>query len=172
MDRLVLDLLDFSRIERKGDPIVPMPLQAAVQLALNNLRPAITQHQAEVIVDGSIHSLMVMGDPVQIMRLFQNLIGNALKYRSAERDPVVHVSCRSVERMVEIIITDNGIGIEPEYFERIFGIFQRLHTREKYEGTGIGLAVCKKIVERHRGRIWLESMPSEGATFFFTLPCA
>lgn len=172
MDRLVLDLLELARIERRGDPIIRMPLLPTVQLALTNLGPTITQNQAEVIVDGSVHIPIVMGDPVQITRLFQNLIGNALKYRSEERQPVVRASCRSVDSMIEVEIADNGIGIEPQYFDRIFGIFQRLHTREKYEGTGIGLAVCKKIVERHHGRIWVESKPSEGSTFIFTLPCA
>ena len=111
-----------------------------------------------------------MGDPVQITRLFQNLIGNGLKYRKPDLAPIIRIGGRHLDGHWEFSVGDNGIGIASEYFERIFGIFQRLHTREQYEGTGIGLAVCKKIVERHSGRIWLESTEGEGTSFFFTLP--
>jgi len=170
LDRLVLDLLEFSRIHRHGEAIVAMPIMPAVQLALTNLGMAIEDCSATITVDDSIQSSWAMGDPAQIMRLFQNLIGNALKYRKPEVAPIIQIGSRRLEGQWEFSVTDNGIGIAPEYFERIFGIFQRLHTRDQFDGTGIGLAVCKKIVERHSGRIRLESKPDKGTTFFFTLP--
>ena len=117
-------------------------------------------------------TLRIKGDEVQITRLFQNLIGNAIKYAAPERPPHVKVSARHRDGDIEFSIADNGIGIASDYFERIFGIFQRLHTREQFDGTGIGLAICKKIVERHGGRIWVESRPGIGSTFCFTLRAA
>ena len=170
MDRLVLDLLDFSRIDRRGDPIIAMPVLPALQSALDHLGSAVEECGAVLAMDETIPSAWVIGDPVQIMRLFQNLIGNALKYRRPDVVPHIRIGARRGDDRWEFSIADNGIGIAPEYFDRIFGIFQRLHTRDVYEGTGIGLAICKKIVERHDGRIWLTSIPGEGTTFFFTLP--
>ena len=169
MDQLVLDLLDLSRITRHGEPIAPMPVQPAIQLALTNLGMAIAESEATIQVDESLSPCWILGDPVQIMRLVQNLIGNGLKYRKADVAPTIRIDGQRLDGRWEFRITDNGIGIAAEYFERIFGIFQRLHTREHYEGTGIGLAVCKKIIERHGGSIWLESQPNVGTTFFFTL---
>ena len=170
MDRLVLDLLEFSRIERRGSPIVAMPAQAAVEVAIRHLDPAIVESGARVRIESSDPAPWVMGDADQIARLFQNLIGNALKYRADDRVPQIVVSWRPVDGTAwEFRVADNGIGIDPAYFEKIFRIFQRLHTRAKYDGTGIGLAICKKIVERHEGRIWVESAPGKGSTFVFTL---
>jgi chemotaxis family two-component system sensor kinase Cph1 len=111
----------------------------------------------------------VTGDETQLGQLLQNLIGNALKYRNSKR-PVIHVGARRDGASWLFWVTDNGIGIDPQYREKIFVIFQRLHTREEYDGTGIGLAVCKKIVERHGGKIWVDSTPGQGSTFYFTVP--
>ena len=113
---------------------------------------------------------MVMGDETQLSQLFQNLIDNAIKFRRAEETPRVHISAQRKGNDWEFSVQDNGIGIDPQYFDRIFIIFQRLHSREAYEGTGIGLAVCMRIVERHGGRIWVESEPGRGSLFHFTLP--
>ena len=115
----------------------------------------------------------VQGDTVQLTQLFQNLLGNAIKFRGA-RPPVIDISClpsaQDPQHFWTLAFKDNGIGIESQYFERIFQIFQRLHTREEFPGTGIGLSICKRIVDRHGGKIWLESAPGQGTTFFFTLP--
>jgi chemotaxis family two-component system sensor kinase Cph1 len=110
-------------------------------------------------------------DESQVAQVFQNLIANALKFRS-ERPPEIHVGARPEEGGWVLWVRDNGIGINPQYFERIFQVFQRLHTRKTYPGTGIGLAICKKVVERHGGRIWVESKPGQGATFYFSIPKA
>ncbi|BAE49713.1 Signal transduction histidine kinase [Paramagnetospirillum magneticum AMB-1] len=170
LDRLVLDLLELSRVNRCGEAITAMPIMPAVQLALTNLGMAIKDSGATITVDDAIRSSWVMGDPTQVMRLFQNLIGNALKYRKPDVTPIIRIDGRHLDRHWEFSVGDNGIGIAPEYFERIFGIFQRLHAREEYDGTGIGLAISKKIIERHSGSIWLASMPDDGTTFYFTLP--
>lgn len=164
MQRLIQDLLLYSRVGR-GAALVPCELQAAYDLALRNLNLALEDSQAQVMHDPLPQ---VMGDTGQLSQLLQNLIGNAIKFRG-ERAPTVHVSAERDGAMWRIGVRDNGIGIEPEYHQRIFVIFQRLHTRERYAGTGIGLAICKKIVERHAGRIWIESQPGQGTTFFFTL---
>jgi PAS domain S-box-containing protein len=170
MDRLVLDLLEFSRIDRKGAPMVDMEVEPALQQALRHLAPAIAEGNVAVEILAGGDSPRVMGDPDQIVRLFQNLIGNAVKYRAAGRPARVSVSWRRDGKAWLFQVTDNGIGIEAQYFERIFRIFQRLHTADQYEGTGIGLAICKKIVERHSGRIAVDSVPGEGTTISFTLP--
>jgi light-regulated signal transduction histidine kinase (bacteriophytochrome) len=111
----------------------------------------------------------ITADGQQLAQVFQNLIGNAIKFRG-ERKPEIRVTARREGLDWVFSVADNGIGIEPQYFERVFRMFQRLHTRAKYPGTGIGLAICKKIVERHGGRIWIESRPEQGTTFYFSIP--
>jgi light-regulated signal transduction histidine kinase (bacteriophytochrome) len=138
-----------------------------VVTALANLKIAIRESGAVVTVD-PLPTLN--GDATQIERLLQNLIGNAVKYRLAGTKPAIHVAAVRKGDEWQFSVADNGIGIGEEHFDRVFDIFQRLHGREEYEGSGVGLAVCKQIIEHHGGRIWLESVPGEGSTFFFTLP--
>ena len=184
MQRLINDLLAYSRVGSKGKPLEPVPGADCLKGALDNLKVAIDESKATVTFD-ALPALM--GDSVQLTQLLQNLVGNALKFRS-NAPPCIHIgierrhapSCPvptaqspvRQEKPEEWVfsVRDNGIGIEPQYFDRIFVIFQRLHTQDQYPGTGIGLAICKKIVERHCGRMWVESKPGEGSQFFFSLP--
>jgi len=169
MQRLLNDLLLYSRVGTRGKPLQPTSSETVLEAALANLRLAITESQAIITHDYPLP--IVLADETQLLQLFQNLIGNALKFR-AEQPPQVHISAQPEDQAWLFSVRDNGIGLEPQYAERIFVIFQRLHTRENYPGTGIGLAVCKRIVERHGGRIWVESQPDQGAIFYFTLPKA
>ena len=151
----------YSRIQSQREAFTDVPGEHALTAALQNLSAAIAESGAAITHDPLP---MVRGDASQLALLFQNLIGNAIKYRS-HQPPQIHISADAVSFRVR----DNGIGIEPQYFEHIFGAFQRLHSRTAHPGTGIGLAICKKIVERHAGRIWVESAPGAGSTFCFTL---
>ena len=166
MQGLIHDLLAYSRIGTRGKEFAPVDCQAIVTETLRTLQPAIQESAATITYD-SLPT--VMGDETQSLQLFQNLIGNAIKYRGS-KPPVVQVSCKQEGEHWLFSVRDNGIGIDPKYAERIFVIFQRLHGRDQYAGTGIGLAVCKKIVERHGGKIWVESELGKGATFYFTIP--
>ena len=166
MQRLINDLLTYSRVGTKGREPEPTDSDAVLERALQNLQVAIEDNGAEVTHD---RLPTVMADDRQLEQLLQNLVGNALKYHGEEA-PRVHVSAARNNGNWEFAVRDNGIGIDPKYADRVFVIFQRLHNRTEYSGTGIGLAVCKKIVERHGGRIWLESEPGRGSTFRFTLP--
>jgi PAS domain S-box-containing protein len=167
MQRLITDLLAFSRVGTRGGALEPTDAGAVFEKTLDALQAAIDDARATVTAE---ELPMVLADQGQLGQVFANFIGNALKFHGPE--PVcVHVNARRAGRFWTFSIRDNGIGIEPQYFERIFVIFQRLHGRDEYPGTGIGLAVCKKIVERHGGRVWIESSPGHGATFFFTIPC-
>jgi PAS domain S-box-containing protein len=166
MQRLINDLLAYSRVQtRAGEPEL-VELSHVLGQARANLATAIEESGALVTNDGLP---AVMADPAQLLSVLQNLIGNAVKFHG-EEPPHVHVSARERDGEVEISVRDNGIGIRKEHQERIFLIFQRLHNRKEYPGTGIGLALCKRIVERHGGRIWVESEEGGGATFTFTLP--
>jgi len=166
MKQLIEDLLAYSRVGTRGKEFQPVEVEAALRRAITNLRTAMEESSASVTWDPLP---AVKADDGQLAQLFQNLIGNALKFRSASV-PRIHVSSREDPHEWEFTVADNGIGIEPQYFERIFMVFQRLHTKGDYPGTGIGLAICKKVVERHGGRIWVESRPGEGSVFRFTLP--
>ena len=166
MQVLINDLLTYSRVGTRGKPLGPTDCEAVLKAALTSLQIAIRESGAVVTQDPLP---TVMGEESQLGQLFQNLIGNGIKYRNSSA-PKIHVSCRQEAGDWLFSMKDNGIGIDPQYAERIFIIFQRLHTREEYPGTGIGLAVCRKIVERHGGRIWVESEVGKGATFYFTLP--
>jgi PAS domain S-box-containing protein len=168
MQTLILDLLALSRVGTPAKRFEAVRLDEALGSAVENLRFAIQEAGAIVSHD---ELPAVMADSSQVVQIFQNLIGNAVKFRSAE-PPRVHVSAVRTGDEWTFSVRDNGIGFEPQYVDRIFAVFQRLHTREEYPGTGIGLAICRKIVERHRGRIWAESKPGSGSTFFFTIPAA
>jgi signal transduction histidine kinase len=170
MDRLVQDLLEFSRVGRHTTPPKPTPLAPLMQEVLRVLSRAIAEAGAEVVVPDTLPEIVCCGD--ELFLLFQNLISNALKFRTPERQPQIRIGAERQAQAWQLSVSDNGIGIAPEYFDRIFMIFQRLHTRTQYEGNGIGLAICKKIVERHGGRIWVESEPGEGTAFLFTIPDA
>jgi light-regulated signal transduction histidine kinase (bacteriophytochrome) len=137
-------------------------------VALDDLQAAIASSGAQVVTAGPLPT--VVGDEVQLGQVFRNLVDNAIKFRRPDRPPLVRVSAERDGEGWSFAFADNGIGIDPQYFERIFGVFQRLHAREEYPGTGIGLAVCKRVVERHGGRMWVESSAGQGATFRFTLP--
>lgn len=166
MQRLIDDLLTYSRLTTREAPLEPTDLTGIFEDAKANLESAIRESRAIVTADPLP---TVTCDRTQFLQVLQNLIGNGIKYKS-ERTPKIHVSAEDHDGEWLLSVRDNGIGIAPQYAERIFRIFQRLHTRKEYSGTGIGLAVCKKIIERHGGRIWVESEPEEGSTFFFTLP--
>jgi PAS domain S-box-containing protein len=165
MKTLVQDLLTYSRVETQGKALEPTDAHDACAEAIDNLTVAIEEAAAEIVCDPLP---VVSADRAQLVRLFQNLIGNAIKYRG-DKPPRVHVSATESDDRWEFRVTDNGIGIDPQYHERIFVIFQRLHGRDEYTGTGIGLAVCKRIVERAGGRIWVESRSGAGCEFCFTL---
>lgn len=170
MQRLIQDLLSFSRVTTRGKPMTELDAHDALGAAVQNLRSAI--QETEALVSNS-DLPRIQGDPTQISIVFQNLIGNALKFHKLDEAPRVHVKAEpNNERkgFWTFSVQDNGIGIEKRHFDRLFVIFQRLHGKQEYPGTGIGLALCKRIVERHGGKIWLESIPGGGTTFFFTLP--
>lgn len=167
MQALINDLLAFSRVSTRAEPFSVFPLGDAVHDALLDLRAAIEESGA-VVHCGPMPP--VWGDRSQMVQVFVNLINNAIKFARSDVPPEIRISAIAGSGMWHIRVADNGIGIEPEYFERIFVIFQRLHTRDAYPGTGIGLAIVRKIVERHGGRVWLESVPGEGSVFHFTLP--
>lgn len=166
MQQLINDLLEYSRVDARSGAFAPVDCTAVLKQTLATLQMTIEENLAEV----SYSSLpTVMADAVQLGQVFQNLIGNAIKFQS-DVAPQIHITAERNGREWVFAVRDNGIGIDPQYAERIFVIFQRLHGRGGYPGTGIGLAICKKIVEHHRGRIWVESQTGQGSTFYFTIP--
>jgi light-regulated signal transduction histidine kinase (bacteriophytochrome) len=166
MKQLIEDLLAYSRVGTRGRELQPTESAAALSKALVNLRAAQEASGASV-THGELP--VILADGQQVTQLFQNLIGNAMKFR-AEEPPKIHVACEERPDLWVFTVRDNGIGLDPQYSDRIFMMFQRLHTKAEYPGTGIGLAICKKIVDRHGGRIWVESQPGKGCTFGFTIP--
>ena len=166
MQALIRDLLTYSRVTIRGREVADTDSNAALARSLTNLRAALLESGAVVSHDPLP---VVKADPGQLTQVFQNLIGNSIKFRGPAA-PAVRVSARESDREWDFSVTDNGIGIDPQYSDIIFGLFQRLHTRQEYDGTGIGLTLCKKTVERQGGRIWVESQLGEGATFRFTIP--
>ena len=166
MKNLVTDLLDYSRVETQGKPLQPTCAANACSEAIENLRFTIDENDARITVEPLP---TIQADRLQLVRLFQNLLGNAIKYRG-ERSPEIHVGVLEQDSDWVISIQDNGIGIEAKYFDRIFVMFQRLHARNEYTGTGIGLAICKRIVDRLSGRIWVKSNLGTGSTFFLSVP--
>jgi PAS domain S-box-containing protein len=165
MRKLVQDLLDYSRLgrERKLEQI---NCNEVMKEVLSDLTVAINESMAVIQTD---HLPTITGYRTEIKQLFQNLLSNSLKFKKPQHAPAVHVTARRNGAFWQFAVTDNGIGIEKRYWDRVFVIFQRLHTKQEYEGTGIGLAHCKKITELHEGSIWLQSAPGEGTTFYFTI---
>jgi PAS domain S-box-containing protein len=166
MKRLIEDLLIYSRAGKSVPELTEVSADRALDQALRSLQESITESGARVVRGNLPRVLTSEG---QLEQVFQNLIGNAIKYRN-ERAPEIRITARDIENEWIFSVADNGIGIDPQYFERIFLVFQRLHGRREYEGTGIGLAICKRMLLRMGGRIWVESEPGQGATFFFSLP--
>ena len=166
MKVLINDLLAFSRVGTRGKPFDRVPLEDVLKQVSSSLQMAVSESNATITHEPLPE---VYGDETQLSQLLQNLIGNALKFRG-DVPPEIHIGATREEDHWLISVRDNGIGIDTEYFDRIFIIFQRLHGKQDYPGTGIGLAICKKIVQRHQGRIWVESQPGQGSTFYFTLP--
>jgi light-regulated signal transduction histidine kinase (bacteriophytochrome) len=180
MEILISDLLAYAQVTSSGQSFKPVHCAKIINSALSNLQADIEAHGAVITCDDMP---IVQGDEMQFVQLFQNLIGNALKYRG-EQPPRIHISAKRTSALQPeetalqsenkigwlFSVEDNGIGIDPVYLDQVFVLFKRLHHGDKYSGTGIGLAICKKIVERHNGCIWVESEPGKGSTFYFTIP--
>jgi light-regulated signal transduction histidine kinase (bacteriophytochrome) len=166
MQNLINDLLAYSRVGTRGKPFEAVDCNKVVAAVLRSLRTRMEDTGAKVNC-GELPT--VVADESQLSQVFQNLLINAMKFRG-EQPPEICLEATLLDNEWEFAVRDNGIGIEPQYFERIFVMFQRLHTRTEYSGTGIGLAICKKIIERHGGRIWVESQSGQGTTFHFTIP--
>ncbi|NUQ73583.1 MAG: PAS domain S-box protein [Polyangiaceae bacterium] len=175
MQQLINDLLEFSRLSTRGRAFEPVSLSSVTAAAISDLELAIEHAGGRVEITGVDELPAIDGDPVQLRQVLQNLIGNAVKFRRKNVPPIVKVAGRVLtgedgQPQVELTVEDNGIGIEARFTERIFTVFERLHSRESYEGTGIGLAVCKKIAERHGGKIFVKSEFGSGSTFVMRLP--
>jgi len=167
MQQMIQDLLSYSRVQTQVHEFVSIDSNTSLDLALSDLQVATKEHNA-VITNDPLPS--IFADQEQITKMFQNLIGNAIKFHKPDVVPNIHISSKQDGNNWIFSVSDNGIGIDQEYADRIFKIFQRLHTRGEYPGTGIGLAICKRIAEQHGGTIWIESVPGSGSTFYFTIP--
>jgi light-regulated signal transduction histidine kinase (bacteriophytochrome) len=165
MQTLINDLLSFSRVGTQGKALEPVQCDAILDTVLRSLKRAVEESGATITRDPLP---VVLADEMQLGQLLQNLVGNSIKFRG-DKAPRIHIGAEKNGEGWKIWVRDNGIGIAQEHHERIFVIFQRLHTKTQYAGTGIGLAVCKKIAERHGGRIWVEPTPGGGSTFYFTM---
>jgi chemotaxis family two-component system sensor kinase Cph1 len=163
---LIADLLEFSRLDTQGLKLQKTSMEGVLNRVVENLALQIKEEGAVLTHE---HLPVVVADESQMVQLLQNLVSNAIKFHNAE-PPRIHIFCRERGNEWLFIVKDSGIGIDPAYSEKIFVLFQRLHTRDEYEGTGIGLAISKKIVERHGGRIWVESEEGKGSSFLFSLP--
>ena len=166
MQTLIHDLLEYSRINRFNTGYEKIDLNEIFNTVSRVLKDKIESNDALVIAENLPY---VFGNRIQLTQVFQNLIDNAIKFKAKKRKPEIIISVNDLKDKWELVFMDNGIGISQEYFQRIFVIFQRLHTLEEYTGTGIGLAICKKIVERHGGEIWVDSKPGKGTTFHLTI---
>ena len=166
MRQLINDLLSYARVSSRRQPFGPVDVQGVLDEVRSSLATAVAESGTKIQAE---NLPVVTADRSQLVQLFQNLISNAIKFRS-EQPPVIQARAEQQNGVWQFTIKDNGLGLDPAYAERIFVIFQRLYARDQYPGTGIGLAICKKIVEGHRGQIWVESEYGQGATFFFTLP--
>jgi PAS domain S-box-containing protein len=167
MQQMIQDLLTYSRVQTQEHKYVLTDSNTSLDLALSDLQIATKEHHA-VITNDPLPT--IYADQEQITKMFQNLIGNAIKFHKPGVAPNIHISAKQDENSWIFSVSDNGIGIDPQYADRIFKIFQRLHTRDEYPGTGIGLAICKRIAEQHGGTIWIESVPGSGSTLYFTIP--
>jgi len=167
MKQMILDLLEYSRITTKGQEFKPVNIENIINYALDSLIVLIKENDAVIKFD---NLPIVNGDESQLVRVFQNLISNAIKFRKDDKPPEICISAKKEGNEYIFKVADNGIGIEEQYFDVIFTIFKRLHTREEYEGTGIGLSITKRVIERHGGKIWVESQLNKGTTFYFTIP--
>jgi signal transduction histidine kinase len=167
MERLIQDLLLYSRVGLRDRLYKPTDCEMIFERALSNLKAIINESDAVITHD---RLPIVSGDETQLVQVFQNLVGNAIKFRG-KAAPRVHLAAQRKDAEWVFTVKDNGIGIDPQFADRIFVIFQRLHNRAEYPGNGIGLAICKKVIENHSGRIWVSSRPGKGSTFYFTLPC-
>jgi light-regulated signal transduction histidine kinase (bacteriophytochrome) len=166
MQGLIKDLLEYSRVGSEGNQLLPINSGKVLIEVIANLSIAIEDAGISLTHD---EMPSVLADELQLLQLLQNLIGNAIKYRDPEKTGEIHIGVRAEDRYWVFAVKDNGIGIEPKFFDQIFVIFKRLHAPGERSGSGIGLSICKKIIERHGGEIWVESVPGEGSTFFFKL---
>ena len=162
---LIADLLAYSKVGTNSSRFAHVEMARVFTQVMETYQPMIEEYRGSISCDDLP---VVLGDDEQLIQLLQNLIDNSIKFRSKE-PPRIHVGARQLSERWLFFVRDNGIGIDPQYTERVFVLFQRLHSRDDYPGTGIGLAICRKIIERHGGHIWVDSEPGKGATFYFTL---